>query len=278
VYNVYFHPLRRFPGPFWHGASRLPWVFHLRRGRLPFHQHQLHARYGPVVRIAPDELTFVDPAAWRDIYALRSAKGGAGPGSMSQPPKDDLFYKASPRLPEHILNTNDEKHGLWRRTMAPSFSDGRMREQEPLIGRYITLLIQRLRELGSRGEAANLVNWYTWTTFDVIGDLSMGAPFGCLDGSDYHPWVSLIGRSILIGPKIVQPFRSLRWDWIIELILKFGMKARRQQLDYVSSFLNKRRAVEVDRPDLIDGFVKLEQNKVGEHSGVRSKASGLRLM
>jgi len=135
-----------------------------------------------------------------------------------------------------------------------------------IVGRYVSLLIERLRETAERGEAANLVNWYTWTTFDIIGDLAMGTPFGCLDGSDYHPWVSLIARSILVGPKVVQPFRSLGWDWVIELIVRFGLRSRQQQLDYVSLFLKKRLAVEVDRPDLIDGFIKLERNKVRRHS------------
>ena len=84
------------------------------------------------MRVAPDELTFTDPAAWRDIYAHRTAKGGGGPGTMSLPPKNARFYNASDRIPKNILNASDETHALWRRTMAPSFSEGRMREQEPL--------------------------------------------------------------------------------------------------------------------------------------------------
>lgn len=33
-------------------------------------------------------------------------------------------------------------------------------------------------------------------TFDIIGDLEFGEPFGCLETLDYHPWVKLIFDSI----------------------------------------------------------------------------------
>jgi hypothetical protein len=36
-------------------------------------------------------------------------------------------------------------------------------------------------------------------TFDVMGDLVFGESFGCLDSSDYHPWVKLIFDSVKLG-------------------------------------------------------------------------------
>ncbi|KAF2969310.1 hypothetical protein GQX73_g4253 [Xylaria multiplex] len=41
-------------------------------------------------------------------------------------------------------------------------------------------------------------DWFTFTTFDLIGDLSFGVEggFGCLQNSSYHPWVKLINTSI----------------------------------------------------------------------------------
>ena len=39
-----------------------------------------------------------------------------------------------------------------------------------------------------------MLDWYTWTTFDIIGDLSFGVEggFGCLRETNDHPWVKLI--------------------------------------------------------------------------------------
>ena len=52
IYNIFFHPLRHFPGPTWAIASDFSKLWIL-RGKQ---QHRLgvaaHARYGPVVRAA----------------------------------------------------------------------------------------------------------------------------------------------------------------------------------------------------------------------------------
>ena len=49
-------------------ASLLPIHYFRIRGlcvkKLPI----LHANYGPVVRIAPNELSYIEPQAWEDIY------------------------------------------------------------------------------------------------------------------------------------------------------------------------------------------------------------------
>ncbi|KAK1834755.1 cytochrome P450 [Podospora conica] len=54
----------------------------------------LHARYGSVVRIAPDQLSYTTPAAWRDIYGVRgtSNKDAAAPSQMD---KEELTFPGS---------------------------------------------------------------------------------------------------------------------------------------------------------------------------------------
>ncbi|KAG7292844.1 hypothetical protein NEMBOFW57_002889 [Staphylotrichum longicolle] len=67
LYNLLFHPLRHFP-PLLQRASALPWALQHARGVSIFKTQALHDRLGPVVRIAPNHLSFTDPRAWRDIY------------------------------------------------------------------------------------------------------------------------------------------------------------------------------------------------------------------
>lgn len=58
IYNVTLHPLARFPGPFWAGLS--PWwrtFEELCKGTSLFHKYEeLHAKYGPVIRVSPNEV------------------------------------------------------------------------------------------------------------------------------------------------------------------------------------------------------------------------------
>jgi hypothetical protein len=74
IYNVYFHPLRNYPGPKSWAATRIPWAINQFSGVLYLSTHELHKKYGNIVRIAPDELSFIDPQAWKDIYTARAGK------------------------------------------------------------------------------------------------------------------------------------------------------------------------------------------------------------
>ncbi|KAI3324405.1 putative cytochrome P450 [Xylariaceae sp. AK1471] len=168
----------------------IPHALNQIRGRLPFHVTDLHSRYGVVVRIAPNELAFSSPQAWRDIYGHKTGQ--------DEFPKYRGFYRAFSHLPTSILNADSREHGLLRRQLAVGFSDRAMREQEPIIGSYVDLLISRLKDAVQRDSCQDMREWYTWTTFDVIGDLSLGVDggFGCLKNTSYHPWVNLINTSI----------------------------------------------------------------------------------
>lgn len=69
VYNAYFHPLSRIPGPFLAGVTELWRTTKYASGQ--WHQDilDLHRKYGPVVRISPNEVSFVDQAALEQVYS-----------------------------------------------------------------------------------------------------------------------------------------------------------------------------------------------------------------
>lgn len=187
IYNIYFHPLSQFPGPKRFAASRIFSIREVLRGSLPQKITTFHETYGPVVRTAPDELSFTSPQAFQDIYSKKN-------GKLSFP-KDPIQYSQPKTGVSSILGVKSDKdHSRYRRLLAHAFSEKALREQEPLITHYVDLLIQRLHENAKKGPQ-NMVNWYNFTTFDIIGDLTFGDSFGCLDGSDYHPWVSFLFRS-----------------------------------------------------------------------------------
>jgi cytochrome P450 len=39
-------------------------------------------------------------------------------------------------------------------------------------------------------------SWLNSVTFDIIGDLSFGEPFGCLEAGVMHPWVEIMFSSL----------------------------------------------------------------------------------
>lgn len=80
-YNVFLHPLRRYPGPLLYRASFLPLMLKHCHGDSTRHIQNLHKRYGPVVRVEPNLLSFADSQSWQDIYGHRKT----GPEAQARP-------------------------------------------------------------------------------------------------------------------------------------------------------------------------------------------------
>ncbi|CAG8880804.1 unnamed protein product [Penicillium salamii] len=166
VYNVFFHPLSRFPGPVEHKITRLAYSWKAARGTLPFDMLEMHKRYGDIVRIAPDELAFSHPDAWQEIMGHRKGQ--------PEFTKATWFYRPVEDQPTHVVNATREQHGRLRRQLAHGFSEKAMRDQEPLIRGYVDLLLERLDGFCT-GDSVALSDWYNFTTFDIIGDLALGS-------------------------------------------------------------------------------------------------------
>ena len=64
LYNIYLHPLAKYPGPKLHAASYLPQFLARGKGDIKYIKG-LHDKYGSIVRVAPNELSFTNPQAWR---------------------------------------------------------------------------------------------------------------------------------------------------------------------------------------------------------------------
>lgn len=51
IYRLLFHPLRRYPGPFWAKLSKLWHFFHCLNGQNHLLMEELYHKYGNVVRV-----------------------------------------------------------------------------------------------------------------------------------------------------------------------------------------------------------------------------------
>lgn len=159
-------------------------------GQLPHRIRHLHAQYGAIVRLAPDELSFLDPTAWRDIYPKNFVR-----------PKE---YKDQPpgKAAANLIACSEQEHGRLRRVLAPGFSERWvMDEQESVIQGYIDKLVDKITSRTESGEGGkggettvDVVEWINYIAFDIIGDLTWGSSFGCLDGLRYHPWIQTVSQ------------------------------------------------------------------------------------
>lgn len=72
-----------------------------------------------------------------------------------------------------------------RRNLSSGFSEKALRDQEYIIMKYVDLLMQRLHENSENGPV-DMAKWFNFATFDIIGDLTFGESFGCLEKSELH--------------------------------------------------------------------------------------------
>lgn len=68
IYNLFFHPLRNVPGPFLARSSSLWRLIRYFRGSWHDDVIELHKKYGQVVRISPEEVSFTDQDAIKMMY------------------------------------------------------------------------------------------------------------------------------------------------------------------------------------------------------------------
>ncbi|KAI1747079.1 cytochrome P450 monooxygenase-like protein [Xylaria castorea] len=190
VYLLFFHPLAKYPGPKLAAVSELWWVWALRSERLPFIVYDLHKKHGDVIRIGPNELSFATADAFLDIHGHVS-KGKARFLKTE-------FYDNDDPTPRIVGARDPEVHARQRKALSHAFSAKSLRDQEEIVQKYVDGFVQQLVRLGDNGEKAlNVSETFNWLTFDVIGDLSFGEPFGGVEKGETHVWIKVILDSVL---------------------------------------------------------------------------------
>jgi cytochrome P450 len=121
-------------------------------------------RYGEVVRISPDELSFLQSQAWRDIYG-HGSKEGRG----SAPPKNWKRYGTEVNgTPSLAAVPDPTQHARSRKVFTPAFSDRALTMQSSLFTKYADQLVASLKDGGTNDGVFDMVRMYNFTTFDVM--------------------------------------------------------------------------------------------------------------
>jgi hypothetical protein len=157
-YNAYFGPLSRFPGPKLNAISVLPAIITNYTGRDNIDLPAMHAKYGSAVRTSPNHISYIGAAAFKDIY-------GFGKKGLE---KDPQFYGKPLNKVDSIITADDAGHSRQRKILSNSFSDRALKEQEPLLKRWVELMRAKMLESAEAGRDADLLKFYNCTTFVSI--------------------------------------------------------------------------------------------------------------
>lgn len=256
VYQLFFNSLRAYPGPKLSAATPFPYLTALLKGELNYYIHRLHDQYGDIVRVAPYHLSYCSSKAWKDVYDRR-------PGYAFLE-KEPTFYMLLPNGVHSIVTAPHAMHSRMRRLFSHAFSEKSLRDQEPLIKVYIDLLINSLGSITNTGEYTNIVSWFDWTTFDIIGDLTFGESFGCLEKRQYHPWIEML----FSNAKLPTFFSASTFFPGLSTLIMALMPPRLKE-DYKGSFkytsqkVRERIERQTDRADFMTRVMEHNNDKIG---------------
>ncbi|EME45443.1 hypothetical protein DOTSEDRAFT_71240 [Dothistroma septosporum NZE10] len=247
LYNLYLHPLRHYPGPAPFCAFRLRWVMAMQSGDIHRILLDLHNKYGPIVRIAPNELSYIDPQAVKDIYQNPRIH------------RAEVWFPPRPGEPFTIMSADEDAHAKYKKAFLGGFTEKAIREHSSLMEKYVELMINKLIDTctsSPRAAAVDIIDWLNMVTFDISGDLSFGSPFGSIQQGKAHPWVDIsnqFGKGIAL-------MASLNFYPGLVKLLKYSMPRKAMQnLKYhkklTTEKLAERLETTADRKDFIQSIL-----------------------
>lgn len=259
IYNVFLHPLRRYPGSKLWAATRLTWTYSMQSGQFHQHLHELHQQYGPIIRIAPNELSYIDARAWHDIYQPR-----AGHRHI---PKTDKWGKQPPGAPDSIASVDVNAHTRIRRGLMGAFTEHAVNEHASMIESLVDLMIAKLTERATSSDdcaTVDLVDWFNFLTFDIAGALSFGKSFESVQNGKAHPWVEItctFGKGLAL-------VASVNFFSPLDRLLAYTIpRTVREKMNYHKQLVHERFRQRLDRedkrtsPDFVGSVLQYNESK-----------------
>jgi cytochrome P450 len=165
--------------------------------RRVFYVHNLHLKYGPIVRISPAEVDISDVESFRNIHR-------PGSGYTKTP-----FYATLPvNIRLGIFAMSDLKaHAVRRKLFARPFSKTFLRSNwEPVVLDRIKLSMKRIKEdadASADGEV-DVMKWWLFLAGDVSTHLMFGESFHTLETGEVtippcYPWLAWTNVLIILS-------------------------------------------------------------------------------
>ena len=169
TYNLFFHPLREFPGPTLAGATSLWRTYKevVKKETLAQELFVLHQKYGDIVRIAPNELHFGNPSSFHEIYSVSKRWD-----------KDDGLYSVPGFKSGSFVFRKYSQAKERRDVLLPMFSRKAIQNIEGLVWQNATQLASSISKMNAAHYSIDLLYAFRSFTLDTIMGFTFG---GCVD-------------------------------------------------------------------------------------------------
>ncbi|KAJ5721021.1 P450 monooxygenase [Penicillium malachiteum] len=169
VYYRFFHPLKRYPGPFWASVTRIWQAWHFFQGSELDSQWQAVKKYGPVVRISPTMLLVADSTLLPTIFHRRDVKSG-------------LYISEYFERPGSILIRDPAEHAAHRRLIGATYSLSNIMRMESLLDKHISKWLNKMScKFAEDQKPLDFPSWSAFLSYDTITDVAFRNPLGFID-------------------------------------------------------------------------------------------------
>ncbi|KAI0112501.1 cytochrome P450 [Nemania sp. FL0031] len=221
LHRLLFGSLHAIPGPWPNRVSELPAALALLNGNQHEYYKSLHDKYGPVVRVSPNEVSFISVEARQEIYGLR--KGGM---NMEKSP---IFLGSVAALNGQtgVSLAVNEHHSRQRKALGYLFTNSALVQLENLVLDHIHKLVGAFHAAAAENRAMDVSNWFTYAGFDIMGDLCFAEPFGCLDQASGTEWSTSVIQ-IFVGATWTQGIRRISGvgTWLESIMTRLLIPAK----------------------------------------------------
>ncbi|KAF4807465.1 Cytochrome P450 monooxygenase gsfF [Colletotrichum siamense] len=203
VYNLYFHPLSKYHGPWYAAAFSLVHALISVMKYEPQWMLWLSKQYGTdkPIRVAPTLLLFPQSAALKDIYWDPKCNNKS------------MFYGTGSLGPPHLFSTLDGNvHKSLRKALGgPQWSIGGLKNNwEPRFDAHIQLFISRMSDFARNNEPVILSDKVAEFAADIMTMVSFTDPWGFVTNSRDERNMLASWRRGLFSFGFVNRFRWLR--------------------------------------------------------------------
>ncbi|KAG9234514.1 cytochrome P450 [Amylocarpus encephaloides] len=211
VQRIYVHPIAHIPGPFIAKLSSVWLWYHSYIGDEATIVHELHAQYGPLVRVSPNTVDISDPAAIAPIYVQR---GGF--------PKADCYVNFDIEGHKTIFSTTDNEYRSPRaKAVVALFSTKSIKENEgPLYG-CMDRMVARMKEEKTREGRVDVLNLTRSLAVDAVSTQLFRQNYnGVAEKGDTLSISAFVDTFVAVGRFFYLPNRLFSWlEWGTERFL-----------------------------------------------------------
>ncbi|KAI1858528.1 uncharacterized protein JN550_012575 [Neoarthrinium moseri] len=189
-----WHRLRHIPGPFWARFTHLWIIRHVLKGQYIDQTIELHARYGPVIVIAPDFVSLSDPEEIKQLGKVRSSWGRG---------RSYIGFRLCPGTAgDFVVSMRDEKaHARMRAKLMPGYAGKTIEGVEKMIDKHVSQLVsiiesRYISEPGTSYRPVDFSRLAQYLAIDIITSFAFQESFSCLErDDDFHGYITSVSKA-----------------------------------------------------------------------------------